>query len=61
MTSNNQKTRKPDLRDGLPGRQIGGVSDSEFVGDEPPRSSQKGPDIVKPDVSKKPDGQTTQV
>jgi len=38
-----QKTKKPDLRDGLTGREIGGVSDSEFVGDEPPTSTDKGP------------------
>jgi len=56
-----QKTKKPDLRDGLPGRESGGVYNTEFVGEEPPASGENGPDIVKPGVSKKPAGQTTQV
>jgi hypothetical protein len=52
--------KKPDLRDNLPGRESGGVSDAEFVGDEPARSSGNGPDITKPGVFKHPAGQTTQ-
>jgi hypothetical protein len=51
--------KKPDLRDNLPGRESGGVSDAEFVGDEPARAS-NGPDITKPGVFKHPAGQTTQ-
>jgi len=51
--------KKPDLRDGMPGHQIGGVVDAQFVGDEPARVS-NGPDIIKPGVSKHPAGQATQ-
>ena len=55
-----EKSKKHDLRDGLPGREIAGVSNSEFVGDEPASSSGNGPDIAKPGISRKPAGQTTQ-
>jgi hypothetical protein len=55
-----KKTKKPDLRDGLPGRESGGVSNAEFVGDDASAPGGEGPDIVKPGISKHPAGQTTQ-
>jgi|HubBroStandDraft_2_1064218.scaffolds.fasta_scaffold01346_5 hypothetical protein len=53
------KTKKPDLRDGLPGRMVGGTSKAEFVGDEAP-ANDSGPDIAKPGTFKHPAGQATQ-
>ncbi|HSZ73634.1 MAG TPA: hypothetical protein VK779_02355 [Rhizomicrobium sp.] len=53
------KTKKPDLRDGLPGRIVGGPMKAEYVGDESP-ASDSGPDITKPGAFKRPAGQATQ-
>lgn len=55
--SNEQK--KPDLRDGLPGRETVGVVEAD-VAVNSPASRDDNPDIAKPGVSKRPAGQTTQ-
>jgi hypothetical protein len=59
MSEKKPELRKPDLRDGLPGRATSGIVDSGLAVN-PPALRDDILDVAKPGISKHPAGQTTQ-